>query len=474
MRTRRGLLIASVLLLALPATASAHGLVQRADLPIPEWLFGWAAAVVLVVSFVALAVLWSEPRLERPGDDAVAPGARGGGTAVGRALASAPVAAVCGAIGVFLLGVVVWAGLVGTEVPDANFAPTFVFVIFWVGLVVASVLLGDVFRAFNPWRAMGRVLDRVRPAAPAAYPERLGRWPAAIGLLGFTLLELVLTNGSEPDTVAIAALVYTGVQVAGMLRYGGEAWTDNAEAFGVYLGLFGRIGAFEARDGAVRARRPLTALVRLDDRPGTVAVLVVAIGTVTFDGLSSGSLWRDTLQPELFDLLEPLAGGTRGEELAALVGLLAAVGVIGLFYRLGIKGAKSVGGGFTEERLRFAFIHSLVPIAVVYVLAHYLSFLVFNGQAISYLASDPLGHGWDLFGTADSAIDFSVLSQNAIWYLQVAVVVLGHVAALALAHDRALVLYEDTRTAVRSQYWMLAIMVGFTTLALWLLASAGA
>ncbi len=149
------------------------------------------------------------------------------------------------------------------------------------------------------------------------------------------------------------------------------------------------------------------------------------------------------------------------------------VGLVGLFYRLGIAGARSVGGGFTEEHLRFAFIHTLVPIAVVYVLAHYLSFLVFNGQAIAYLASDPLGQGWDLFGTASSAIDFSVLGQNTIWYLQVLVVVLGHVAALALAHDRALVLYDQNRLAVRSQYWMLAIMVGFTTLALWLLAAAG-
>jgi hypothetical protein len=115
-----------------------------------------------------------------------------------------------------------------------------------------------------------------------------------------------------------------------------------------------------------------------------------------------------------------------------------------------------------------------VPIAVVYVLAHYLTFLVFQGQAMAYLSSDPLGKGWDLFGTAGSAIDYGVLSQNATWYLQVGFVVLGHVAALTLAHDRALTIYDNARLAVRSQYWMLAVMIGFTTLALWLLASAGA
>jgi hypothetical protein len=111
---------------------------------------------------------------------------------------------------------------------------------------------------------------------------------------------------------------------------------------------------------------------------------------------------------------------------------------------------------------------------MAYVAAHYLSYLLFEGQAMFYLASDPFGEGWDLFGAADRGIDFTYLSQNAIWYLQVGFVVVGHVAALVLAHDRALALYRDPKLAVRSQYWMLAVMVGFTSLALWLLSQAAA
>jgi hypothetical protein len=110
---------------------------------------------------------------------------------------------------------------------------------------------------------------------------------------------------------------------------------------------------------------------------------------------------------------------------------------------------------------------------VVYIMAHYLTLLIFQGQSMIFLSSDPFGQGWDLLGTADKGIDFSVISQNATWYLQVGFVVAGHVAALALAHDRALALYDNARLAVRSQYWMLLIMIGFTTLALWLLKSAG-
>jgi hypothetical protein len=197
------------------------------------------------------------------------------------------------------------------------------------------------------------------------------------------------------------------------------------------------------------------------------------IGTTTFDGFSQNSIWADT-SDALARTFESLGLGLDGAAtLAATIGLALAILAIGGFYALGIAGARSVGGEATAARLRAGFIHSLVPIAVVYVLAHYLTFLVFQGQAMAYLVSDPLGRGWDLFGTADAGIDFSVLSQNAAWYLQVLFVVAGHVAALILAHDRALTVYDDNRLAVRSQYWMLAIMVGFTSLALWLLASAG-
>ncbi len=186
------------------------------------------------------------------------------------------------------------------------------------------------------------------------------------------------------------------------------------------------------------------------------------IGTVTFDGLSQGQLWIDLTGDAAID----------APRLVATLGLALGVALVGGFYALGIAGARSVGGNLSAQQLRRAFIHSLVPIAMVYVAAHYLTFLIFEGQSIAYLASDPLGEGWNLFGTATAAIDYGALSQNQAWYLQVGFVIAGHVAALTLAHDRAVKLYPDSRLAVRSQYWMLAVMVGFTTLALWLLAAA--
>ena len=150
------------------------------------------------------------------------------------------------------------------------------------------------------------------------------------------------------------------------------------------------------------------------------------------------------------------------------------VALVAGFYRLGIEGARSVGGGLSFRQLEYGFIHSLVPIAAVYVAAHYLTFLIFEGQAITYLASDPFGQGWDLFGTVDTGIDYTIFPQEDTWYVQVAVVVVGHVAALDARPRPRAVLYGNAQLAVRSQYWMLGVMVGFTSLALWLLAQAGA
>jgi hypothetical protein len=447
-----------------PQAAPAHGLVQRGNLPIPEWLFAWAAAVVLILSFVALAVLWPRPRLEENVPWRPLP-------VIGRVLGSRVVEVLCGAIGILLLVVTVLAGYIGKGTALDNFAPTFILITFWVGLVFASVLFGDVFRAFSPWRAIGRLLPSkgLRP-----YPEALGRYPAAAGLLVFTWIELASGWGEAPVTLVTAALGYTVLTLIAQIVFGVESWTRYGEAFAVYYNLFSRMSPFETRERVVGMRPPLTGLPRLDPVDGTVELLAVMIGTVTFDGLTQGRAWKD-LAIQLNDVVTSLGIPiTDAPKVVDSLGLVACVLLIGGFYRLGIAGARSVGGDLDEDRLRRGFIHSLVPIAMVYVAAHYLTFLLFEGQAIRYLASDPFGQGWDLFGTASAAIDYSLLSQNGAWYAQVAFVVLGHVAALTLAHDRALVLYSgDAKLAVRSQYWMLAVMVGFTSLALWLLAQAG-
>jgi hypothetical protein len=438
-------------LVAAPS-ALAHGVTQRADLPIPQWLFLWGAALVLLVSFVALAVLWPRPRLQE---------------ARGRRVGRVPrwLDPLCGGLGVALFGLVVYAGLAGTQTPNSNLTPTFVYVVFWVGVPILSVLAGDVFRALNPWRALARAAGwaagRVSPGAtpqPLPYPERVGSWPAVTTILAFGWLELAYSRGDDPSTLAVLALGYALLQLAGMSFYGVEPWTSRADGFSVYFNLFARMSPWERRDREVWLRRPLSGLPGLAVGAGTVALLCAAIGVTTFDGLSAGSIWLD-----LF--------GEETSELEATLGLAVCVAVVLAVYRLGVTGMHTVGERRSTGELWRSFAHSLVPIALAYSLAHYFSLLVFRGQSLGYLSSDPLGRGSDLLGTADWPVDYAAVSATTIWYVQVAALVVGHVAALVLAHDRAVALYRSARDATRSQYWMLAVMIGFTSLGLWLLSA---
>jgi hypothetical protein len=257
-----------------------------------------------------------------------------------------------------------------------------------------------------------------------------------------------------------------------MALYGIDAWFDRGEAFSVYFNLFSRISPLERRGDQLGRRRLLSGLPQLEPLPGTVWLVAVMIGTVTFDGAGEGPLWTG-IAPDIAKFFRNLGlAPEHALELAFLIGLVSGVLLIRGLYELGVLGARGVGGGFTARELAVTFAHTLVPIAFAYVMAHYFTFLLFQGQAMGFLASDPLGHGSNLFGTANQTINYSLIGSRATWYWQVAFVVAGHVAGLTLAHDRALARYESKELAVRSQYWFLAVMVAFTSLALWLLSQS--
>ncbi len=449
----------------LPAPVFAHGLVGRADLPIPKSLFAAAAATVLVVSFLALATLWSTPRLQELRE---------------RRLFRLPVAvdAVLGLVGVLAFGASVYAGLAGTDAEQDNLAPTVVFVLLWVGIPFVSLVFGDVFRLLSPWRAIGRavgwIVARVAPAEPLDYPERLGRRPAMAGIFLFGVIELCWAAGREPQTLAILGLLYLVTMFVGMSLYGVEPWSRNADPFGVYFGIFASLAPVARRDGVLYARPPVVGAVRLDPVRGTVALVITAIGITAFDGGSEGDVFN-SIAPHLQDFFHSLGFDiARALELTFLLGLIVTIALVAAFYWGAIwgMGQRGLRRPMTRGELGRSFAHTLVPIAAAYVVAHYFSLLAYNGQDIWRLMSDPLGDGSDLFGGADSRIDYSVVSATAIWYVQVGALVFGHVAALVLGHDRALALYEDSKAGTRSQIVMLILMVCFTCLGLYLLSAS--
>jgi hypothetical protein len=447
-----------------PPAASAHGISGRASLPVPAWLFAWAAAIVLVISFVLLSTMWSRPRLQGIHERRLFawPGAL-----------SIP----AGVIGLALFALVIYAGYEGVSSYTSNFDPTFIYVIFWVGVPVSSVILGNWFSAVSPWRAFARGLRwlgaraRVQWRPPLSYPAWLGRWPVVAGLLAFAWLELIYHSRDDPSVLASLALAYFALMLLGMALFGIEAWSQKGDPFGGYFSLLSRISSLDVREGALWLRRPLSGVTTLSQERGTVALVLVIIGITTFDGASNGVVWN-TLQPHVQSFFSDLGlGDPAPDELADSVGLLLAITVVVSFYRIGVLGMRSVSSRFGSAQLARSFAHTLVPIGAAYVIAHYFSLLVWQGQAIGYLASNPLGHGTDYLGTADWHVDYAFLGSTAIWYIQVLALVSGHVSGLALAHDRALASYRSMQEAVRSQYWMLVVMVGFTSLGLWLLSA---
>lgn len=438
----------------------AHGIVGRADLPIPETMFAAAAAAVLVVSFVALALGWSKPQLQ----------ARTGRPLFG---IPRPVEVLCGALGVGVFFLAVFAGLFGTDTQSQNLAPTAVYVGLWVGIPFLSLLFGNVFGLFSPWRALGRLTGWIAARfgalpEPIEYPARLGRIPAAVLLFAFAICELAWARGTQPGTLAVLMLIYLVVMLVGMSLYGVEPWVRNADAFGVLFGLIGTLAPI----GDGRLRLPFTATARLKPVIGTAALAIVAVGSTAFDGAKEGALFNDIAKDLQAFFRDDLGLGIGiALEFAFVIGLAGACAIVGLIYFLGMRGMRPPEGK-TRRELSLAFSHTLIPIAAGYLVAHYFSLLAYNGQDLWRLLSDPLGNGANWFGAADRDIDYGVVSATGIWYVQVGALVIGHVAALVLAHDRALELYGSARAATRSQVVMLVLMVAFTCLGLWLLSAA--
>jgi hypothetical protein len=449
-------------------TPLAHGIGVVRDLPVPAIYFFVGAVVVLVLSFVLLVVLWRRPLLEAHA------GGRRLPAALGRLVLSRAVRVILGAASVVLLALTLSAALFGTTVELLNFAPTFVYITFWLGLPLLSILLGNVWSVLSPWRSLADatvwLLERGgREARPVLeWSGSWGRYPAAAALLAFVSLELAHPQPAYPRTLAIAISLYSYWALAGMAVFGRDVWTRHGEGFAVAFGLLARIAPFAIRDGSVVVRWPFTGLAGDERVRGTLALVGVMLGSTAFDGFSRTSNWADLLT----DLRGSLADSSqRVIDLATtflnLGGLTLVIVVILAAYLAAVAAAQALG--HVDRPLVPDFVLPLVPIAAAYLFAHYFTLFIREGQFIIPLASDPFGRGWDLFGTADYAPNLAPVTQETVWYVQVAALVVGHVAGLAVAHDRAVAVFEGRRRALEAQLPMLGLMVVYTLGGMWLL-----
>jgi hypothetical protein len=254
--------------------------------------------------------------------------------------------------------------------------------------------------------------------------------------------------------------------------FGVAEWCQRGEVFSVYFGMFSQLAPIGVHDGRLGRRRPLAASAHWATLPGSAAVVIASIASTSFDGAQEGA-FKPAIESLFHRFVDAGFGLATAMRLADTVFLLLTFAGVGIIYALGVRGMRTVPGAPPAAKLRSGFAHTLIPIALAYLIAHYFSLFVYQEQAqFTYLLSDPLGTATtDLFGTASGGIDFKVIGANAIWYVQVGALIIGHVLGLTLAHDRALVYWPRYRQASRSQYWMLAVMVAFTCFGLYLLSA---
>lgn len=437
-------------------TLLAHGVSSREDLPIPFAYALTGAAVALLVSFLALGLLWREPRLDP--DRAGWPLPRG----LERVLDGRPVRVGLRLLGVVLTGYVVLAAVFGKD--DAlNPTAGVVYVLFWIGIPMVSVVLGPVWRLLNPIRSVHAALSwllRTRPQdGLARLPESVGYWPAAASLLAFAWLELVAPDN---DTLPVLRTFFAAYLAVHLLAatYFGSAWFARGDGFEVYSSLVGRLSPLGRRgDGRLVLRNPLEGVAGTPVAPGLFAVVGVLLGSTAYDSFSNSPWWISHVQDS------PLS-----VRMTETLGLLAVIGLVtGAFTAATAVSGRGVPGG--SRRFVGQFAHTIVPIVVGYLVAHYWSLLVLVGQQTMIRLSDPLGTGADWLGTADRGVDGRLADPNLVAVIQVAAVVTGHVLGVVLAHDRAVRLLPR-RSAVAGQVPLLVVMVCYTVGGLYLLFAA--
>jgi len=458
-------LAAALVVTPLGSQAFAHALAQRYDLPLPLGYFLAACGFAVALSFLVLSILLSKEKAGRLKVREVYP----------QIAIPFAVVVILRVLAVATAGLLVLAGLIGNPGTFKNITPVAFWVIWWVGFGFFVAFVGNAWPMINPLVVVFDWGERAWPklkTSPfrAGYPKRLGAWPACALLALFAWFELVAPARDVPANIAIAIIIYSFFTWTGLAAFGRESWLQGVEVFSLFFGTLGRFAplVFEQNKGRwYLGIRPYAAGL-LADRPLTPsmsAFVLLMLGTVSVDGIMETPQWSAVVDWALSGRAAQFPSYAGVQTVLLVAGPI----VLGCLY-LTTTALMAWLSGARFAEVSGLFVLSLVPIAIVYHLAHYFSLFAVAGQFIIPLISDPFGFGWDLFGTTLYRIDIGIVDAKTVWYLSVLAIVTGHVIAVWLGHATAAVKFSDTRVAVRSQYPMVVLMVGYTTLSLWILA----
>jgi len=430
-----------------------HGIASRRDLPLPFSFVMAGAVLALVISFAILIFAWRTPRLKRVG-----------GRDLPRVTAVVDSSVVQLIARALILATYAWAGLAMMAGQDLLTNPIFgfVFVWMWVGLVPISLLLGQFWRATNPLRTIHRGLSAIARVDPEqgllSLPAGIGVWPAAIGLFGFGWLELVQPDRTTLAVLRVWALAWLVILVLGAIVFG-QRWIGAADPFEVYASTIAQMSIFRRVGDQLRLVNPLAGLNAWRAPPGSTAVVAALLGSTAFDSFTNTSWWIQTVQNSA---LPTVLWGTAG--------LLTMIIIVFVTFSLGAAWMGRYGDRPAWEYPRL-MVGSLLPIVLGYVVAHYATLLIVEGQRVAINFSDPLGRGWNTFGSAEMGVNSAIFNHpTGIAVMQACAIVGGHVFGIICAHEKAVALLPPDR-AVRGQLPLLLVMIGYTCAGLLLLFS---
>jgi hypothetical protein len=430
-----------------------HGIASRRDLPLPFSFVVAGAVLALLISFVILIFAWRKPRLERVGGRAM-PGVT--------AVVDNPIFQLIARV--LVLATYAWAGLAMMAGQDLLTNPIFgfVFVWMWVGLVPISLLLGQFWRATNPLRTIHRGLCAVARIDPEQgllpLPAGIGVWPAAIGLFGFGWLELVQPDRTTLAVLRVWALAWLVILVLGAIVFG-QRWIGAADPFEVYASTIAQMSIFRRVGDQLRLVNPLAGLTSWRAPPGATAVVAALLGSTAFDSFTNTTWWIQTVQSSA---LPTVLWGTGG--------LLTIIIIVFVTFTIGAAWMGLYGDRPAWQYPRL-MVGSLLPIVLGYVVAHYATLLIVEGQRVAINFSDPLSRGWNTFGSAEMGVNSAIFNHpTGIAVMQACAIVGGHVFGIICAHEKAVALLPPNR-AIRGQLPLLVVMIGYTCAGLLLLFS---
>lgn len=470
------LFAASALLLACRGV-SAHSMGVIYNLPIPLWMYAFAASAALALSFLVVGFFVTVGGVER--------NFRSVEFAVPDTLSRGAVLTLLRGLSVFLLLLTMVTGLFGTPNPFTNFSVTFFWIGFALGFTYLTALIGDIYALINPWRALCDWFERLRPGTFRGrfpYPPWLAYYPALALYMAFIWLELF--GHAAPRTLGMVLLVYSILNFVAATSFGAEAWFRHGEFFAVFFRLVGKIAPVAYvphRTGGstklVRLRQPFIGLIEDSaEHPSILLFVLFMLSSTAFDGVHETLPWVQVFWKNIYPFLAALIARPYLffvevyydwqwamlwlSPFLYLMMYLIFVWVMKLLTRSPRP--------LRELALLFAF--CLIPIAFVYNITHYYTLLVTDAPILLRLVSDPFGAGWNLFGSAGLQQQPITLLADGVWHTQVGLILFGHIVSVYLAHAQALRIFPGSRQALWSQLPMLVLMVAFTTVGLWILS----